>query len=384
MKIYRSLVYLLMAAVLALPLLAGCIGQPPIEGAVLCAAVSKTGEPLLAADNFTPDINTIYCSVKVNAPSAKSTVRADWYLVKSDDPALSNLLIGSEKVPADAPYAVFAFARSESQLPRGDYKVSLFYDDKPMLVAPFVIQGEPAASSAKLDDGAMSTGVDVLSGKPLNKVSVFPVGSPIIHGSARVSGADFNDIVVARWVYEGGELGEGREQKIAELSLKVEGREYLDFSISPKEGMPFPKGRYSLRFYVGDIEQLKLPFSVVEDSELPALYVSEANVYAFKDAEQKEANLTSRFTADTPEIFFRAKIYNAPSGTPMDVQWIIVSSEEAGVEDYQVAEDKNSIDGTLAISARLTAGKEKLIIGDYAVKMLLNGEEKVTIPFKVQ
>ena len=384
MKINRLLVYLLMAVALALPVIAGCISQPPIERAVLCTAVSKTGEPLQVADNFTPDIKTIYCSVKLNAPSAKSTVRADWYLVKSDEAGLSDFLIGSEEAAADAPYAVFAFARSDKLLPRGDYRVSLFYDNKPVQAVPFVIQGEPAAPSVKLDDATMSTGVDVLSGKPLNSVSVFPADNPIIYGSARVSGADFNDQVIARWVYEGGELGGDREQKIAELSLKVEGREYLNFSISPKEGKPFPKGRYSLRFYVGDIEQLKLPFSVVEDDVLPALYVSEANVYTFKDAEQKEINLTSRFTADTPEIFFRAKIYNAPPGTQMDVQWMIVRSDEAGVDDYQVAEDKNIIDGTLAIAARLAAGKDKLVKGDYAVKLLLNGEEKVVLPFKVQ
>jgi hypothetical protein len=384
MKIIKLNVYILIAVVLALPLLAGCVSQPVIERAVLSAAVSKTGEPLLASDNFTPDIKTIYCSVKLNTPSAKSTIRADWYLVKSDEAGISDTLIGSEKATADSPYAVFAFARSDKPLPRGDYRVSLFYDNKPVQTVPFVIQGEPAAPSVKLEDATMSTGIDILSGKPLNRVSVFPPGSPIVYGSARVSGADFNDQVKARWVYEGGELGSDREQKIAESSLEVEGREYLNFSISPKEGNPFPKGSYSLRFYVGDIEQLKLPFSVVEEGLLPALYVGEANVYTFKDAEQKEINLTSRFSADAPEIFFRAKIYNAPPGTQMSVQWIIVNSDEAAVDDYQIAEDKNTIDGTLAIAAKLATGKDKLVKGDYVVKLLLNGEEKVVLPFKVQ
>jgi hypothetical protein len=384
MNISRLLVYLLMAVALALPLLAGCISQPAIERAVICAAVSKTGEPLLASENFTPDVETIYCSVKLNAPSAKSTVRADWYLVKSDDAGVSDLLFGSETAAADAPYAVFAFARSDKLLPRGNYRVSLFYDNKPAQSVPFVIQGEPAAPLVKLEDATMTTGLEVLSGKPLNSVSVFPADSPVVYGSARVSGADFNDQVRASWIYEGGELGGDREQKIAESSLKVEGREYLNFSISPREGKPFPKGRYSLRFYVGEVEQLRLPFSVIENSQLPALYVNDANVYAFKDNEQKEINATSRFTADTPEIFFRAKIYNAPPGTLMSVQWMIVKSDEAAVDDYQVAEDKNSIDGTLAISARLAAGKDKLVTGDYSVKLLLNGEEKIVLPFKVQ
>jgi hypothetical protein len=384
MKINKLNVQILMAVALALPLLAGCIGQPAIERAVICAAVSKTGEPLLASDNFTPDVKTIYCSVKLNTPSAKSTVRADWYVVKSDEAGLSDLLIGSETVAADAPYAVFAFARSDKLLPRGDYRVSLFYDNKPAQVVPFVIQGEPAAPLVKLEDATMSTGIEVLSGKPLNSVSVFPVDSPVVYGSARVSGADFNDQVRASWVYEGGELGGDREQRIAESSLKVEGREYLNFSISPREGKPFPKGRYSLRFYVGEVEQLRLPFSVIENSQLPVLYINEATVYAFKDNEQKEVNATSRFTADTPEIFFKAKIHNAPPGTQMSVQWMIVRSDEAALDNYQVAEDKNSIDGTLAISARLAAGKDKLVKGDYAVRLFLNGEEKIVLPFIVQ
>jgi hypothetical protein len=230
----------------------------------------------------------------------------------------------------------------------------------------------------------MSTGIDVLSGKPVNIVSVFPADSPVVYGSVKVGGGDFNDQITARWIYEGGELGGDREQKIAESSLKLEGREYLNYSISPKEGVPFPKGRYSLRFYVGDIEQLKLPFSVIGEDLLPALYVGVANVYTFKDTEQKEINATSRFSVDTPEIFFRAKIYNAPPGTQMSVKWIIVSSDEAGVDDYLVAEDKNTIDGTLAVVATLATGKDKLVKGDYIVKLLLNGEEKVVLPFKVQ
>jgi len=384
MKTNRPYIYTLMAIALALPLLASCISQPAIERAVICSAVSKTGEPLMVTDNFTPDIKTIYCSVKLNAPSEKSIIRADWYVVKSEEAGLSDSLIGSEKATADAPYVIFAFARGDKLLPRGDYRISLFYDDEPEQRVPFVIQGEPAAPSVKLEEAAMSTGIDTLSGKPLNNVSVFPVDSLIIFGSARVSGADFNDVVKARWVYEGGELGDDREQKIAESSLKVEGREYLNFSISPKEGTPFPRGRYSLIFYVGDVEQLRLYFSVVEDDLLPALYVSEANVYVFRDKEQKEVNLTSRFPVDTSEIFLRAKIYNAPAGTKMDVKWTIVHSDEAGVDNYQVAEDSNIIDGTLVIAAKLASGKDKLVKGDYEVRLLLNGEERVVLPFKVQ
>ncbi len=384
MKINKLHIYMLMAMALALPLLTGCIGQPAIERAVLCNAVSKTGEPLMVSDNFTPDVKTIYCSIKLNTQSADSTIRADWYLVKSDEAGLKDMLIGSQKATADAPYIVIAFARSEALLPRGDYSVSLFYDDKLMQSVPFVIQGEPAAPSVKLESGTMSTVIDVLNEKPMNSVSVFPEDSPVIYGIVKVSGADFNDQVKARWVYEGGELGGDHEQKIAESSLKVEGREYLIFSISPRQGTPFPRGSYSLRFYVGDIEQLKLPFSVVEAGLLPALYIGEANVYAFTDKEQKEVNVSSRFSADTPEIIFKARIYNAPPGTRVTVKWIITSSDDAGVDNYQIAEDENTFVGTMEVAARLTTSKGELIKGDYLAKLVFNGEERLLIPFKVQ
>ncbi len=380
----KRLIYIFVLAALLLPLLAGCISKPEIEQAVLCNAVSKTGEPLRVSDNFTPDVKTIYCSVKLNTQSAKSTIRADWYLVKSQEADLENVPIGSQKAAADAPYVVFAFARSEALLPRGDYSVSLFYDEKPVQTVPFVIQGQPAAPSVKLETATMSTVIDMIGGKPLNSVSVFPADSQVVYGSVKVSGGDFSDEVKARWIYEEGELSGVRGQTIAESILKVEGREYLNFSISPREGKSFPKGSYSLRFYTGDTEQLRIPFSVVEPGQVPELYIGEAIVYAFKDSEQKEVNLSYRFSSDTPEIFLKARIYNAPRDTRVDIEWIIVSSDEAGVDNYLAAADEKTIAGTVEIAARLATSKGKLVKGDYAAKLVLNGEEKLSVPFKVQ
>ena len=380
----KRLIYIFVLAALLLPLLAGCISKPEIEQAVLCNAVSKTGEPLKVSDNFTPDVKTIYCSVKLNTQSAKSTIRADWYLVKSQEADLENVQIGSQKAAADAPYVVFAFARSEALLPRGDYSVSLFYDEKPVQTVPFVIQGQPAAPSVKLETATMSTVIDMIGGKPLNSVNVFPADSQVVYGSVKVSGGDFSEEVKARWIYEEGELSGVRGQTIAESILKVEGREYLNFSISPMEGKSFPKGSYSLRFYTGDTEQLRIPFSVVEPGQVPELYIGEAIVYAFKDSEQKEVNLSYRFSSDTPEIFLKARIYNAPRDTRVDIEWIIVSSDEAGVDNYLAAADEKTIAGTVEIAARLATSKGKLVKGDYAAKLVLNGEEKLSVPFKVQ
>jgi hypothetical protein len=96
------------------------------------------------------------------------------------------------------------------------------------------------------------------------------------------------------------------------------------------------------------------------------------------------ANLTAQFPVDAAEIIFKVKIYNVPAGTPMSIQWIIVRSDEAGLDNEMIKEDKFSISGTDEPVVILTRGKDNFPKGDYAVKLLVNGEEKVSLPFKVQ
>lgn len=384
MKIKRIVVYMLAAVAVVLPLAAGCINTSGIERAVICKAVSKTGEPMQVADNLTPDIGTIYCSVKLASPSAKSKLKAEWYVVKSDEAGLNDYLMGTETVAADVPYAVFAFARSDKLLPRGDYQVKLYLDDKFVQSVPFYVQGQAAASSAVLSDATMCPGIDQLTGKPVSSSSIFPNDASSIYCSVKVSGAQFNDQVKARWTYISGELTGAKDQKIAESTVKVEGREYISYSFGPKAGQPFPLGGYSLGLYVDDRELVNLPFTVVAPADIKGPYVGETAIYTYKDKEQKEVNATGSFPVDTSEINLAAKIYNAPADTEMNIQWIITRSDEAGVDDYLVKEDKNKIQGTLEIAAKLISGKDKFVRGDYVVKLLLDGQEKAAVPFRVQ
>jgi len=233
MKITRIAVYMLAAVALVLPL-AGCINARGIESAVICKAVSKSGEPMQVTDNLTPDIGTIYCSVKLTSPSAKSKLKAEWYIVKSEEAGLNDYLIGTETAAADAPYAVFAFARSDKLLPRGDYQVKLYFDDKYVQSAPFYVQGQAAASSTTLSDATTCASLDQLTGKPVGITGIFPSDASSICCSVKVSGAQFNDQVKARWTYISGELAGFQGKTIAEQSAKVEGREYISYSFGPK------------------------------------------------------------------------------------------------------------------------------------------------------
>ena len=386
MKINKLLLYLVVAVAMVLPLASGCTNNPPIDQAVICKKVSQTGEPQQVTDNLTPDIGTIYCSVKIAAPSAKSTLKADWYIVKSEEAGLSDYLMNTKTIVADAPYLVFSFVRPDEPLPRGYYQVKLYFDNKFVQAAPFYIQGQAAASATTLSDATMCAGIDQLTGKPVSSSAIFPNDATVIYCSVKVAGAQFNDQVTARWTYIGGELSGAKDLKIAESSIKVEGREYINCSFGPKEGQSFPMGDYSLGLYVDGRELVNLPFTVVAPAEIKGPYVGAMAIYTYKDKaeDKKEVNSTGIFPVDTSEINFSTRIYNAPVGTEMSVQWIIVRSEEAAVDDYLVKEDKNKIEGTLEIAAKLISGKDKFVKGDYMVKLLLDGQEKAAVPFRVQ
>ena len=378
------MIYMLAVVALVLPLASGCINNSPVEQAVICKAVSKSGEPMQVTDNLTPDIGTIYCSVKVASPSANSKLKAEWYLVKSEEAGLNDYLIGTETVAADAPYAVFAFARSDRLLPRGGYQVKLYFDGKFVQSVPFYVQGQAAASAVTLSEATMCTAIDQLTGKPVISATIFPSDALSIYCSAKISGAQFNDQVKARWTYIGGELTGVKDRKIAETSVKVEGREYISYSFGPKAGQPFPMGDYSLGLYVDDRELVNLPFTVVAPADIKGPYVGGIAIYTYKDTEKKEVNSTGSFPADASEIDFAAGIYNAPADTAMTVQWIIARSDEAGVDNYLMKEDKYIITGTDVLAIILTRGKDNFPKGDYVVKLLLDGQEKAAVPFKVQ
>jgi hypothetical protein len=121
--------------------------------------------------------------------SAKSKLKAEWYLVKSEEAQLDNYLIGTETVPADSPYVVFAFARSDKLMPRGDYQVKLYYNDKYVQSVPFKVLGQAAASTVTLSDVTMCNSIDQLTGKPVTSATIFPSDSAGIFALAKVSGA---------------------------------------------------------------------------------------------------------------------------------------------------------------------------------------------------
>jgi hypothetical protein len=384
MKNTRFAAYIMLVLAILLPVTSGCVTKPPIEQVSICTEVSKDGEPKTMVDTLPPDTGDIFCSVKLVSVSDKSKVKAEWYIVKSEDGQYTDYLIGKETIAAATPYVVFGFVRSDKLLPRGDYQVKLYFDDKFIQSASFKIKGEVSASTAVLSDAVMCTGINLLTDLPLDKVDTFPNDSSILYCSVKVTGAAFSTNIKARWTYLDGELEGIKNKIIYTANTKVEGREYINFSIGRAEGKAFPLGNYDVTFLIEDKEQASLKFKVADWTTIPGPFISEAKTFSYADEEKKKINVTGKFAASIKEVGFGARAYNVPANTELSVKWILVRSDDAIYADYPLKEDKAVIEGTTPIIASLKRGEKDMPKGDYAVKIALNGKDMVTLPFKVQ
>ena len=363
----------------------GCINSNPIEQAVMCSSVTKEGKPTLVASTFPPDVEAIYCSVKLSNISNDKKIKGEWYVVKSDEAGLANSLLNTESVAANALYAVFAFVRSDVLLPRGDYEVRLYFDNKFIQSVPFKVQGEASKLSAVLSDATLCTSIDITTGKPLDRMEIVPNDAAILYCSVKVSNADFGTKVTARWIYIKGELEGFQDKTLGERDTKVEAREYIAFPISRAGSKGFPIGEYCVKLFIEDKEQMSVPFKVVDSASIPGPYLSEAATFTYKgSSENQTLELSGIFPANTETIYCEMKVNNAPAGTELKIRWIIAKDAQGEVSDYQFKEDSILVEGTMPIIIRLKRESDPFPRGEYLVKLMLNGNEKIAVPFKVQ
>ncbi len=384
MKVPTFIVYILAAISALFIFIPGCTNASPIEQAVICSKVSASGEPVTISNSFTPDVATIYCSIKLTSTSLKSSVKAEWYVVNSEEAGLKNSLLGQGTVVAGTPYVVLQFTRADKLLPRGDYEVKLYFDDTLVQSVPFKVQGETTPSAATLSDATMCTSLDLLTNKPLDKIDVFPSDISTIFCSVKVNKGDFNTNIKARWTYVSGELENLKGKTIYEPAIKAEGREYISFSIGMQPGKQLPIGQYNVTLFVENKEQVNVPFTVVSPSSIKWPYVSEMSTFSYTDQDQKTVTLTAQFPSDTRQVNFRAKAYDAPVGTDLSIQWILDRSADGFIQSKLIKEDKSKIEGIIEVRAALISKSDPFVKGDYLIKILINGQEKLSFPFKVE
>jgi hypothetical protein len=125
----------------------------------------------------------------------------------------------------------------------------------------------PAASqpgNSTITEGVMTTSVDNGS-KPTGGVKTsFPVDSPIIYCSFKISGVAKEDMIKATWIYVGGALPDKANTQINETYDIVQAPEasyYLAFYLDKPVGGWY-KGDYKVVLSVNNKEKLSVPFKM--------------------------------------------------------------------------------------------------------------------------
>lgn len=112
--------------------------------------------------------------------------------------------------------------------------------------------------------------------------------------------------------------------------------------------------------------------------------LSEITMAKSIDEAYKPIEKADVFSVDTPEIFLSAKFSNAPSDTEVSGEWIYVSGEVAGLENYTIDTASVNVSGTDYLYFSMPMPKAGWPRGDYKVVLSIDGKEQATVPFKVQ
>ena len=127
--------------------------------------------------------------------------------------------------------------------------------------------GAPAAvqsTNSQITEGVMTTSVDDGSKPTGGVMTSFPVSTPAIYVSFKVSGVAKDDMIKATWIYVGGAAANKANTQINETYDIVQVPEasyYLAFYLDkPVEG--WDKGDYKVVLSINNKEKLSVPFKM--------------------------------------------------------------------------------------------------------------------------
>ncbi len=238
-------------------------------------------------------------------------------------------------------------------------------------------QGSFSVSTASLSEATMCKSVDPKTARPIEKADVFAPDTPIIYCSVKLSNAPPDTEVKAQWVYL-------TKSKVLYEDVGTEsGTYYLGLKLqAPQSGWPL--GDYAVKFFIDGNEKLTVPFKVGTAQAAPSVsggeaYLSEATMCISIDSKTaKPVEKADVFTPDTPVIYCSVKLSDAPPNTEVKAQWVYLT------KNMVLYEDVGMESGTYYLGLNLQAPKNGWPVGNYAVRLFLNGQEKFTVPFKVQ
>ena len=95
-------------------------------------------------------------------------------------------------------------------------------------------------------------------------------------------------------------------------------------------------------------------------------------------------NPTNIFLAGIETINVKVKANNCPDGTQVLFKWILVQSADGIARDLTLDEKTIKASGTLPLLYDVSRKEKEFPRGRYVVKVLLDGTEKISVPFQVR
>jgi len=117
----------------------------------------------------------------------------------------------------------------------------------------------------------------------------------------------------------------------------------------------------------------------------PIASFSEATMCRSVDQQTKRpVEKSDVFHTDATVIYCSVKVSNAPPETKATAVWIYIQGEVEDLQNHEFSKYSLMGSGTRYLSFSITQPNNGWPVGDYAVKLLLNDEEQLTVPFKVE
>lgn len=126
------------------------------------------------------------------------------------------------------------------------------------------MEAEIDSGNSEITEGVMTTSVDDESKPTGGTQTTFPVDTPAIYCSFKVSGVEREDMIKATWIYVNGEAKDKANTQINETYDIVQVSEasyYLAFYLDkPVEG--WVRGYYEVVLSINNQEKLSVPFKI--------------------------------------------------------------------------------------------------------------------------
>ncbi len=101
-------------------------------------------------------------------------------------------------------------------------------------------------------------------------------------------------------------------------------------------------------------------------------------------SENRTMEIKNSFSSSIEAVTLRVKANNCKPGTEVGIKWVVETNAEGDILDYKAQEDSVKPEGTMELFSALKRKSDEFPRGQYAVKVSLNGVEKIVVPFQVK